>query len=99
MYARLAMFTLEEGKREVADELAEKMVEAMQELKGFKQVIFLSDESINEYGALSLWETKEDAEQAGAALAPEFMKTLHGHLQGMPIRRVLEAHEGLPVRV
>ncbi|MFQ5861443.1 MAG: hypothetical protein ACE5IG_07855, partial [Dehalococcoidia bacterium] len=42
----------------------------LQTLKGFKGVTFLADETVGEYGGLSLWETKEDAEAATSALRP-----------------------------
>lgn len=96
MYARLVMFTLEEGNSQFADEIAQRALETMQGLKGFKKVIFFADENINEYGALSLWETKQDALSADAALAPNLMKALQGIVQRMPVRRVIEAWEGVP---
>lgn len=93
MYARLIMFTLGEGKRAFAEGMAKQFHTAMQGLKGFKDATYVADEVIGEYGVLSLWETKEDAESAGEAMRPGFQQALEGKVQGPPSMRVLEVFE------
>lgn len=93
MYARFAMFTLGDGKRDAAKEIAGQFENSMKDLKGYKGSTFIADEKIGEYGVLSMWETAQDAKHADAALAPEFIKSLLGQVQRAPIRRILEVFE------
>ena len=72
MYARLVMFNpgpnpQVRGRLESA---AQQAVAVMRHENGFKSFMGLFDEVTGQFGALSLWETREDAETAGAALAP-----------------------------
>lgn len=93
MYARLIMFTLGEGKRPFAEGMAKQFHTAMQGMKGFKDATYVVDEAIGEYGVLSLWETKDDAEAAGEAMRPGFQQALEGKVQGPPSIRVLEVFQ------
>lgn len=93
MYARFVLFTLGEGKRDVAKDVAGRFENAMKDLKGYKGSTFIADENIGEYGVLSMWETAHDAKHADAAVAPDFFKTLNGHVQRAPIRRILEVFQ------
>lgn len=93
MYARLIMFTLGEGKRAFAEGMAKQFHTAMQGLKGFKDATYVADEFIGEYGVLSLWETRADAESAGEAMRPGFQQALQGHVQGPPSIRLLEVFQ------
>lgn len=60
MYAMWTIFTLGPGMREAADRLCEQCGPVLDSLKGFKGATFIGDDSIGEYGALSLWESKDD---------------------------------------
>lgn len=93
MYARLIMFTLGEGKRPFAEAMAKQFQAIMQGMKGFKNATFLVDEGIGEYGVLSLWATKADAEVAIEAMRPGFQQALDGKVQGPPVLRLLEVFE------
>lgn len=93
MYARLIMFTLGEGKRAFAEGMAKQFYTVMQGLKGFKNATFVSDDVIGEYGVLSLWETKEDAESAGTVMGPGLQQALQGHVQGPPSIRLMEVFQ------
>lgn len=97
MYARLVMFKLGTGQRAFAEGMAAQFLKAMQGLSGFKQAIYLNDESIGEYGVLSLWESKKEAEEAGTALAPGFQQALQGKIQEPPSIRVLEVFQPVAV--
>lgn len=90
MYARFVLFALGKGKREVAENMAQQQLLAMQGLPGFKGVTFIADESIGEYGLVSLWESKKNAQSAEVTLTPAYLQVLKGHLKRVPIRRVLE---------
>ncbi len=93
MYARLVMFTMGPGKRAVAEKMADQFLGAMQGLKGFKGSTFIVDEAVGEYGALSLWESKEALEAALETLTPGLQQALEGIVQGPPIRRTFEVYE------
>lgn len=93
MYARLIMFTLGAGKRQFAEGLAKQFQSVMQGMKGFKNATFLADEGVGEYGLLSVWATKEDAESAADAMRPGFQQALEGKVQGPPSVRMLEVFE------
>lgn len=93
MYARLIMFTLGEGKRAFAEGMAKQSHTAMQGMKGFKNATFVADDVIGEYGVLSLWETKDDAESAGTVLGPGLQQALQGQVQGPPSIRLLEVFQ------
>jgi len=93
MYARLIMFTLGEGKRPFAEGMAKQFHTAMQGMKGFKNATFVTDEVIGEYGVLSLWETKDDAEASHVVLGPAFQQALQGQVQGPPSLRTMEVFE------
>lgn len=93
MYARLVMFKIGTGQRAFAESMAAQFLKTMQELSGFKQAIYIGDETVGEYGVLSLWESKEAAESAGAVLAPGFHQALQGKVQEPPSIRVLEVFE------
>lgn len=93
MYTRFVMFTLGEGKRDTAKEIAGQFEDAMKDLKGYKGSTYIADDKIGEYGVLSLWETAQDAKHADAALAPDFYKTLLRRTKYAPIRRILEVFE------
>jgi hypothetical protein len=72
MYARLVLFRAGPGPevRSRLEGAARQAVGVMRNQKGFKSFMGLLDEATGQYGGLSLWETVQDAEAAGAALAP-----------------------------
>lgn len=97
MYARLVMFNIGQGKRPVAEKMADQFLSVMHELAGFKEVAFLVNEAEGEYGALSLWASKQDAESAGEAMTVGLRQALEGLAQEAPIQRMFEVYEPVPV--
>ncbi len=93
MYAQLVMLSLGPGTRSTAEKLADQFAPALRSLKGFKRVTFLGDETVGEYGSLSLWESKEDAEAAGAVMGPQLEQAVSGIAKGPPTRRLFEVYE------
>ncbi|HUS70924.1 MAG TPA: hypothetical protein VM075_09160, partial [Anaerolineae bacterium] len=67
MYAVLVLFTLGPGTGEMADKAGEQFGGMLQSMKGFKGMTMIGDYDTGEYGGMTLWETKEDAEAALAA--------------------------------
>ena len=93
MYARLVMFTLGPGTRSTGEKLADQFAPAIRAKKGFKSVTFFLDDTVGEYGAFVLWESKEDAEATIAALEPQLHQALTGIVQGPPTLRLFEVYE------
>ena len=93
MYARLVILTLGPGMRSTAEKLADQFAPVLRTLKGFKGVTFLADDAAGEYASFSIWESKEDAEAAIAATAPQLEQALSGIAKGPPTRRLFEVYE------
>ena len=93
MYAQLVMLTLGPGMRSTAGKIADQFAPALKTLKGFKRVIFIGDETTGEYGSLSLWESKEDAEAAAAVMRPKLEQAVSGIAKAPPTRRFFEVYE------
>ena len=79
------------------ERLADQFAPLFRAQKGFKSVTFFeADAAAGEYGSFSLWDTREDAEAADAALRPQLRQAVSGlglQMQGTPIRRIGEAYE------
>lgn len=92
MYARLVLFTMENGNRAVAEQMADRFHTAMQQLDGFQGATFFVNEETKQYGAVSLWAT----EAAGAAAGDAMSAGLHQALQGLssapPVQQMFEVY-------
>ncbi len=93
MYASLLMLTLGPGMRSAGEKLADQFAPALRALKGFKRVTFLGDETVGEYGSLSLWESKEDVEAAAAVIGPQLEQAVSGIAKRPPTRHIFEVYE------
>jgi heme-degrading monooxygenase HmoA len=97
MYIRLNMFSVGSGQRAEFERLADRFAPIFRAQKGFKRVTFFeADAAAGEYGSFSLWDTREDAEAADAALMPQLQQAVGGaglQMRGTPIRRIGEAYE------
>ena len=93
MYAQLVLFALGPDTRPTAEKIADQFVSAYTTQKGFKSVTFLADSETGEYGALSLWESKEDVEAWMVLAGPELENTLEGLVKDPPVRRIFEVYE------
>jgi heme-degrading monooxygenase HmoA len=97
MYIRLNMFSVGSGKRSEVEKLADRFTPIFKAQRGFKSVTFFeADAAAGEYGSFSLWETREDAEAADAALLPQLQQAVGGaglQMRGTPIRRIGEVYE------
>ena len=93
MYAQLSMISLGPETRSAAEKLADQFAPALKTLKGFKGVTFFGNETVGEYGSLSLWESKEDAEAAAAVVRPQLEQAVSGISKAPPTRRFFEVYE------
>ena len=62
MYASLMIFKTAPDKRIKVEKTADQAFSHARGMKGFKSEVYLLDTVNNEYGSLSIWETKEDIE-------------------------------------
>ena len=80
MYARLSVISMGVGTRPRVEELADRLAPRFRSLQGFRGVTFLMDDSTGDYGSFSLWDTREDAEAASAAINPHVARIFKGML-------------------
>jgi heme-degrading monooxygenase HmoA len=97
MYIRLNMFSVGSGKRSEVEKLADRFAPIFRAQRGFKSVTFFeADAAAGEVGSLSIWDTREEAETADAALMPQLQQAMGGaglQVRGTPIRRIGEVIE------
>jgi hypothetical protein len=90
MHAILVLFTLGPGTDEAADKTRDQFAVALGSSKGFKGVTMFADYEKGEYGGLSLWESKADAE---GAMLPKMQEALASLLKAPPTARLFQVHE------
>lgn len=93
MFARLVLVTLGPGTREQAEALADHFGTVLSGLKGFRGVTFVADDVAGEYGSISLWETREDAENVRFTAGPQTRQDLRDIAKGPPRVRLFEVYE------
>ena len=64
-----------------------------EKLRSLSSYSYGTEGGVGEYGLLSLWETKEEAESAADAMRPGFQQALEGKVQGPPSVRQFEVFE------
>lgn len=99
MYAALTTFTLGPGTKELADKMGEQFTAMLQGMKGFQSMTMFGDYDTGEYGGLSIWATKEDAEAALAGTEEPMKQAVGDLLKGAPVRKVFELWGGRRVRL
>ena len=93
MYASLSTFKTAPGKRNETLKVADRVFAFVKSLKGFKSVVYFGDSDNNEYGALYVWETKEDMEAAHGMATSKFPDLISSLAIEPPIRRIFEVYE------
>lgn len=92
-YLILGKVMLKPGSRAAAEQIADQGAPGVAEQPGFESVLFFLDEARNEYGAISVWESRDAAEQANALLTPQFEQAFGDLLAGPIESLVYEIHE------
>ena len=94
MYAELVMINLGPGMRSLAEKVADQLAPIYRTMKGFKGVVFIGDIEPGEYGSLSLWDSKDDAEALSGTVKRQLERII-GHVpkQGPGTRRIFEVYE------
>jgi heme-degrading monooxygenase HmoA len=93
MYASLMIFKTAPDKRTEVEKMADQAFSQARGMKGFKSEVYLLDTVNNEYGSLSMWETKEDIEAAFSLIAPKMSKEREQLAMEPQIRRIWEVYE------
>jgi len=93
MYTRLILMNFGPGRRSAAEKVADTFAPIYRTMKGFRGATFFGDFETGECGALTMWESKEDAEAATVSLWPKLQEVAHGMLKGPPTVRVFEHYE------
>lgn len=92
MYARLVLFSMEEGNRTAAEQMADHFHGAMQQLEGFEGVAFFFNEESKQYGALSLWASEAAGVAAGTAMSAGLHQALQGLSSAPPLQQMFEVY-------
>lgn len=93
MYARLITFNLEPGMYKTAEKLADRLTPILRAQRGLITTIFFVNDSAGEYGALTLWESKEDIEAEATIVIPRLQDALAGLNAAPPFVRLFEVYE------
>jgi len=93
MYARFFNFKVNPSRRSEVETLADQAFGIMKTLKGFVSVHFIVSEDESECGTFSLWETRDDAETAGASLRSRIGEALEKIVNGPPKQQIFEVYK------
>lgn len=92
-YLVLGLLKLKPGSRPAAEQIVDQGAPAMAQQPGFERVVFFVDEASNDYGAVSIWDSLEAAEQADTAVTPQFQHAFGDLLVGPIETRIYEIYE------
>ena len=76
MYATVALFKVVPENHEAMLKTPEQSIEHLKNQKGFKNVIFFSDQEKNEFGAITVWETEEGYDNYLKSYSPEELEKI-----------------------
>jgi len=93
MYARQLIFKANAERRSEIENIADQAFGLMKSLKGFISVHFLVSDDETQYSSFSLWESKGDADAAGAAISEKTAGTLHDLALGPPELQTYEVYK------
>jgi heme-degrading monooxygenase HmoA len=89
----IGRLTMTPGNRPAAEQIADMGAPGVAQQPGFESVTFYLDEERSEYGAVSVWSSLDAAEQANAALTPQFEQAFGDLLQGSITSEIFEIYE------
>lgn len=93
MYARYIVLKLGTANRALGKRIADGAASRYAAQKGYRSVTFLFDEAAGEYASLSVWNSREEAEAASAALRPWLLEVTSGQLLAPPESHFFEVYE------
>lgn len=93
MYARYFTIKSTAENRKAIEAMADKVYGYAKVLKGFVRTTYVISEDATEYGSFSIWETKEDAEQAAISIREKVMPDLQKIITAPPEVVIMEVYE------
>ena len=85
MYARHVSCNLKPVKREELTQMFDReILPLLQKQNGFKEEITLVDQDGRQVVAISLWDSKENADRYAREIYPQVLKTLARVIEGTP---------------
>ena len=93
MYAVWSRVTLGVGMRSTAEKLCDQFAPVFRGFKGFKSTTFLFDEEAGDLAALTVWESKRDAEAATEAVGSKSEEAVKGMAKGPVTRQFFGVYE------
>ena len=93
MYARHFTFKTNAENRGIIEEMADGIYSYTKSLKGFVSATYTVSEDETEYGSFTVWQSKEDAEAAGASIREKVMPKLEGIVTAPPEISIMEVYE------
>lgn len=92
-YVTIGMLTIGEGKRAIAEGIADQGAPGVAQQPGFESVTFFLDEARNVYGAFTVWDSREAAEAGNETLTPLFAAAFGEHLETPIETAIYEVYE------
>jgi heme-degrading monooxygenase HmoA len=93
VYACLTTIRLAPGQRSIQEQRANRSAAIYRGMNGFRSVTYLIDETGNEYGTFSVWDSRADAEAAGAATRARMAENAPENIQVAATTRIFEIYE------
>src|SRR5438128_12691932 len=85
MFSRIVSMQVKpNSNREFTELFQKKLIPTLRQQQGFKDEMLFQDPGGPEVVAISLWESKENAEAYARATYPELLKTLAKVIEGTP---------------
>jgi heme-degrading monooxygenase HmoA len=94
MFTRIVELTTQPGKNEqLSATIHDKVLPILKKQKGFvDEMVLVPDNGDNRVLALSIWNSKEDADQYRRAEYPKVQETVRPLLEAEPVVRTYEVH-------
>lgn len=93
MYARyFTLKTTAENRKDI-EEIADEIYGYIKSLKGFVSATYTISEDETEYGSFTVWQSKEDAEEAGDSIREKVMPKLDEMVTAPPAVSIMQVYE------
>lgn len=93
-YARLAMFQMGPNMRDFATSMADAAYQKATALNGFVSATYMVfDEDAGEYGSLTIWDSKQNADAAGEVFSTWMSEEAGDKLTAPPVIKQAEVYE------
>lgn len=93
MYARYFTFKSNPENRKVIEAMADDIFAYTKTLKGFVSATYVISEDEKEYGSFTVWDSKEEAEEAGELVREKAAPILEETVSEPPVVAVMEVYE------